>query len=186
VGAATVLRCISGGDDAPRDVAGIAAALGVHPNTVRKHLGRLTRDGLVVEETERRGGPGRPARTYRPVPVPPEPYEQLALLLLELRRSPAGAAEVGFAAGVRAASRMPDAVTAVAAVATLHGLTPTIDGDDVLLGTCPFEAALVADAHTVCSLHAGLARGAAALHGADVAVVREGDGCRLHLTRRSP
>jgi predicted ArsR family transcriptional regulator len=46
----------------------LADALGLHANTVRFHLARLARDGLVREGRSEDGGPGRPKLTYRPVP----------------------------------------------------------------------------------------------------------------------
>lgn len=66
MGAAAVLRCVR--EDAPQDVADLATATGLHPNTVRKHLARLERAGLVVSEIDRSGRPGRPLRRYRTVP----------------------------------------------------------------------------------------------------------------------
>jgi predicted ArsR family transcriptional regulator len=172
--AADVLRCLQG---APQDVAGLAAATGLHPNSVRKQLAILVRRGEVVEETVRTGRVGRPRRVYRAMPAG-SPYERLALLLLELRGAGAGGdpVEIGRRAG--AAIDAPDALTAVRLTAMAHGLAPVVDGDDVVLTACPFAAAVDIDARTVCDLHLGLARGAAARHGAEVDLVA-GAECRF-------
>jgi predicted ArsR family transcriptional regulator len=63
-GAATILRHL---EAVPQDVAALAGSLGVHPNTVRKHLERLRRDGLVESELVRSGKVGRPRLAYRAV-----------------------------------------------------------------------------------------------------------------------
>lgn len=177
-GAAAVLRCIDAG--APQDVAGLAAALDLHPNTVRKHLARLTRDGRIVRETMRTGRPGRPHVRYRPSSRPADAYERLAVLLVELHRSGETPLVLGRRVGAGEAATSDDPVDAVVAVSTTHGLAPEVRGDDVVL-LCPFAAAVAVDAETVCELHLGLAQGAAARHGATVGV-EIGPPCRFHVT----
>jgi predicted ArsR family transcriptional regulator len=44
------------------------------------------------------------------------------------------------------------------------------DGADVVLRTCPFESAALADPDTVCALHLGIAEGVAGLTGDRVVV----------------
>jgi predicted ArsR family transcriptional regulator len=111
-GAADVLRCIT---DAPQGVAALAAATGLHPNTVRKHLATLVRVGLVVSGTDRVGRPGRPGRVYAPAPVHPA-----------VRAVSASLADDGFAPDVRgndvvlATCPFADAVAVDPQVCSLH------------------------------------------------------------------
>ncbi|TFC24938.1 ArsR family transcriptional regulator [Cryobacterium sp. MDB1-18-2] len=57
----------------PLDVPALAAAVGLHPNTVRSHLERLLEVGLVTETVEARTRPGRPRLLYAAVPPEAEP-----------------------------------------------------------------------------------------------------------------
>jgi predicted ArsR family transcriptional regulator len=59
----------------PMDVPKIAAAVGLHPNTVRSHLARLLEVGLVSEAIEVRTRPGRPRMLYSAVPRETDPPE---------------------------------------------------------------------------------------------------------------
>lgn len=82
-----VLRLLQG-SDRPLTIAAIAAALGVHPNTVRFHLDALV-DGDRVERAPSGpiDGPGRPAALFRPVramdPNGRREYRLLAEILLD-------------------------------------------------------------------------------------------------------
>lgn len=165
--AASILRCIESG--APQDVTGLASALGLHPNTVRKHLRHLLRARLVVEEDDRSGRAGRPRRLYRPAPPPDS---DMIALARRLGRS-TGAAEAADAAG---------ATDAVVAITAAHGLIPTVVGDEVVIERCGFaDEPLGAP---VCALHIGLAEGAAAAHGARVRLAVDAGArtCRFRLT----
>ncbi len=79
-----VLRALSEAEH-PVGVAEIGRALGVHPNTVRFHLGHLQADGLVTEVRRSPRGPGRPASLFRVVPrmdpKGPRDYRVLAEIL---------------------------------------------------------------------------------------------------------
>src|SRR5688500_16149398 len=52
----------------PLSVQQLADEVGLHSNTVRFHLGRLTRAGLVKEESAGPSGPGRPKLVYSAAP----------------------------------------------------------------------------------------------------------------------
>ncbi len=74
-----------------RGVSDLAKAVGLHPVTVRYHLGILLRDGLIEQVRYRReGGIGRPAALYRVRTdagvegYPPRRYEMLSEILLRL------------------------------------------------------------------------------------------------------
>lgn len=184
VRAAAVLRCIEAAADAPQDVAGIAAELGLHPNTVRKHLANLLRAGLIEQHRGGSGRRGRPRHLYRAAPRPVPAYEQLAVMLLDLHRTGADARSIGRARGWEAGAGAADAIAAVATVAAANDLRPRVDGIDVVIAACPFESALGIDDATVCSLHLGFLEGAAAAHGACVAMVRDDRGCRFRVDAR--
>lgn len=57
----------------PLDVPALAAAVGLHPNTVRSHLDRLLEVGLVSEAIEARTRPGRPRLLYTAVAPETDP-----------------------------------------------------------------------------------------------------------------
>jgi predicted ArsR family transcriptional regulator len=55
----------------PMTVPELAAAVGLHVNTVRPHVDRLVRDGFAVRGSERRTAPGRPHVVYTLAPAGP-------------------------------------------------------------------------------------------------------------------
>ncbi|WP_166792566.1 helix-turn-helix transcriptional regulator [Cryobacterium algoricola] len=57
----------------PLDIPALAAAVGLHPNTVRSHLDRLLEVGLVTEAVEARTRPGRPRLLYASIPPESDP-----------------------------------------------------------------------------------------------------------------
>jgi predicted ArsR family transcriptional regulator len=180
-------------------VAELTEHLGVNHNTVRQHLAKLCRAGLVVEEVEARDRPGRPRLVYRVDGVAaepwgaPGPYERLALLLTEVVRSGRSPREVGRVAGRREATPArsgADAIDALERDAARQGFEPARRARrgrvELVLQKCPYETAATADPKTVCQLHLGWAEGLAERAG-NVAV--EGlvvedphaAGCRLRL-----
>ena len=165
-----------------------AEAVGVTRQVAAFHLDRLVRLGLLETESRRltgRSGPGagRPAKLYRrsgrdfAVSVPPRRYELAAELLAEaVQRSvdtgtAVGAvlAQVARTRGARlgqavAARLRPRAgrravTEAVRAELADQGYVPRVVGDEVVLGSCPFDA--LADAHRdlVCGMNLELLTG---------------------------
>lgn len=61
----TRLAIVNALRERPREIAELADAAGVHPNTVRSHLDRLHRAGVLATESVRRGTRGRPTKQYR-------------------------------------------------------------------------------------------------------------------------
>jgi predicted ArsR family transcriptional regulator len=195
--AARILEAVSDAGG-PVTVTEVAERLAVHPNTVRQHLQRLRDAELVVEETEAPGGHrGRPRLLYHPVPealdAPPRtnPYEWLAVVLLEGQRSGEDLRQIARAHGqAEVANDAAGGVQAIARLAADHGFHPRQeqhgDGLELVLERCPIAAAAGQDPGTVCRVHLGLLEGAAeAVGGVQVQGIADADpraaGCRVRL-----
>jgi predicted ArsR family transcriptional regulator len=154
--------------------AGLASALGRHPNGVRRQLRALTRDGAVGAEREVSGRRGRPAVRYRVAGERREALatQRLASMLVEL------VGEIGPDEGEveefgrRQAAHLattPDGRKALLDLLTTMGFAPRETTPaaasragcvEVVLGHCPFAGAVRADGgKLVCVLHRGLSRG---------------------------
>ena len=156
---------------APVGVAELTEHFGVNHNAIRQHLAKLVAAGLVVEGKATASGPGRPRLVYSVDPTSDSrwgvtgPYERLSLLLTEVIRSGDTPREVGRRAGrqMREADPDADAVALLCTAMAQQGFEPELrrrrGGTDVLLHTCPFESAALADPGTVCQLHLGLSEG---------------------------
>lgn len=154
-------------------VAELTDALGLNHNAVRQHLAKLVAAGLVLEERAAPSGPGRPRFVYSVDPGAESrwgvtgPYERLSLLLTEVISSGETPVEVGRRIGRREAhDHATDDPTAALEAAMAHaGFEPTREqqGDDVqlLLHSCPFATAALAEPDIVCELHRGIAIGVA-------------------------
>lgn len=182
----------------PVTVRELTDLLAVNHNTVRQHLAKLVRAGLVTEDREARTEPGRPRLVYRVDTAAverwgePGPYARLSLLLLEMVRTGGSARDVGRRVGERDGAAASDPASAVALIeddARRQGFSPRRDpagGLDLVLEDCPYAEAASADAATVCALHLGLAEGLAAAAGhVEVTGLEPKNprraGCRLHL-----
>jgi DNA-binding transcriptional ArsR family regulator len=97
----------------PVRVAAIAAHLGLNHTGVRRHLAALRDAGLVVEERAAPGVPGRPPLEYRAsrkdavASAGTAVYEELAVLVLRLRRDGGSPRAAGVEEGRRAVSGDP-------------------------------------------------------------------------------
>jgi predicted ArsR family transcriptional regulator len=179
----------------PCTVAALSAQIGQHSNTIREHLDRLAKGGLVVRTQAPAQGRGRPAWLYsaaRAVGSDHEAREYAALasvLAAQIGRISsqpgADAIEAGRMWGrelVRgsepskgersgpAASR--SAVATRRTVVTLLddlGFAPSTDArvSVVRLRRCPLLEAAHRNPEVVCSVHLGLVRGALEELGAD-------------------
>jgi predicted ArsR family transcriptional regulator len=179
----------------PVDVAELTEHVGLHHTAVRQHLAKLVSAGLVVEAVEHRAIRGRPKLRYA---LPPAAgpggaaaYERLAVLLAEALRTGDEPVDVGRRAGRAVEVPAGGGVAAVEAEMARQGFEPTLRRKaggrvDLVLGSCPFESAALANPDAVCALHLGLAEGVAeAAGGVEVEglVVRDPRraGCRLRL-----
>lgn len=179
----------------PVGVAELTAELGLNHNAIRQHLAKLVDAGLVTEGTAPPAGRGRPRLTYEVDPAADGrwgvagPYERLSVLLTELAAGDESAQEVGRRAGLRlTAGPSADPVGTFVDQMARQGFEPTARRTgrrvDVVLATCPFASAVLADPDVVCELHLGLARGVAeAVGGLEVDELVAKDprraGCRL-------
>jgi predicted ArsR family transcriptional regulator len=166
----------------PVDVAELTDHFGLNHNAIRQHLAKLVDAGLVTEGQATGGGRGRP-------------YERLSVLLTEILRTGDTAYEVGKrSVGNAAPAAGEDPVSLVVDVMERQGFDPEVRNDrgrkvDVVLRTCPFESAVLADPDTICDLHLGMAEGVAELSGhrlvLDELVVHDPRraGCRLRMHR---
>jgi predicted ArsR family transcriptional regulator len=157
--------------EAPVGVAELTSHLALNHNAIRQHLAKLLDADLVVELRIPTGGPGRPRLGYELSAAGDSrwgtvgPYERLSLLLTEIIRTGDTPVEVGRRAGRRMRPKAPtgDPATDMATAMAHQGFEPEIrpkrNGADVVLQTCPFASAALADRETVCSLHLGIAEG---------------------------
>jgi predicted ArsR family transcriptional regulator len=156
------------------DVSEMTEHFGLNHNAIRQHLAKLVEAGLVVEETARTGGRGRPKLLYGLDPKAESrwgvtgPYERLASWLAEIVRTGDSPVEVGRRAGRRhqlGGTDVADPVAHLVDQMARHGFDPTVrergEAFDVTLHTCPFESTALADPDTVCKLHLGMAYGIA-------------------------
>lgn len=163
-----------------RDVHDLAAAVELHPSTVRFHLETLRRAGLVVRVTQPQDGRGRPRTAYAAVQAPANanPYQGLAALLAagladtsEARSARAeriGEEWAGELLGARAldGASVEEAAVRVSGLFERLGFGPELGtsehGPQIRLHACPFRSVARDHPDVVCSVHLGLLRGSLA------------------------
>jgi len=193
--------------EAPLSIADIAEKLGVHPNTIRFHLGRLVTAGRVERVAVPPSGPGRPALMFRSRPgmdpSGPRNFRLLAGVLaqnLRTRPHPAeSAAEAGRVWGRQLLDGRVDGVPSdEQAVDRLVGILDDLGfmperaahtpATAIGLRHCPFLELVDDQAAIVCPVHLGLMQGAMDAMQAPLTVERleafaEPDLCLAHLGR---
>ncbi|MGQ0625870.1 MAG: helix-turn-helix transcriptional regulator [Sporichthyaceae bacterium] len=155
----------------------VAAAVGLHTNTVRFHLRHLVEDGLAAQTTEQRTGPGRPRVLYRARTEAPggRSYLLLAQMLAQATTAAKDPAIVeltgrrwggqllteGIAAGN--GTRSSEAALHLHAVLDSIGFAPDIStaGAEltITLRHCPFLEVARRHPALVCGMHEGLIQG---------------------------
>jgi predicted ArsR family transcriptional regulator len=169
--------------DRPVDIAALTAHFGLHHNAIRQHLAKLVAAGLVTEDRRAGPGRGRPRLVYR-VSAHADgrwgvigPYERLSVLLVEMLRTGDAAVEVGQRSVLRNGPNTEtggDPVAMIADAMERQGFDPAVrrrgDRIEMVLRTCPYTTAVLADADSVCALHLGMAKGLASLGGEKVEI----------------
>lgn len=158
----------------PVSVSELTGYIQLNHNAVRQHLAVLTEAGLVIEETERRGRPGRPRLLYRQHPEVaerwevPGSYAWLAGLLSAAIRHGQDPRQAGRQDSHRRAAEISgpgDPADLMEQELSRRGFRPARAERgrrlEFTLGRCPFAEVAAADPSTVCQLHLGLAEGLA-------------------------
>lgn len=159
----------------PAGTEAIAAALGLHPNGVRRHLDRMQEAGLI-ERTRSVGGRGRPGDLWALAPGadpgggPPTGYTDLARWLA--RATPPSRSRLrevvraGTDIGRELAPSGPgdDPVEGFRRAVASLGFRPEFetrgeDGFVCTLENCPYRESVKENQDLVCSLHEGITRG---------------------------
>ncbi|ADT99452.1 MULTISPECIES: helix-turn-helix transcriptional regulator [Mycolicibacterium] len=186
---------------APVRITAVAAALDLHPNTVREHLDALTGHGLAERVTETPSKRGRPAALYRPSAadpaIPAQDYAGLATALAgHIARTSTQPERDARAAGASWGHELcDDTVTtddpraAVLTVLARLGFGPDADGPDgsIALRSCPLLEAARRYPAIVCQVHLGIVEGVLERFGAvtdtapELVAFAEPGACRLFL-----
>lgn len=154
--------------DHPAAITDLTPVAGGHPNSVRLHLESLLKDGLVELVALEATGRGRPAKLYQATihgrqlaqqDTTPDDFRAFVDATIDHLAggadAPASARALGRSWGQRLTERSgtkPDMMETLAA----QGFTPTVEGDVVLLRTCPFVREARRQPELICSLHQGL------------------------------
>ena len=150
-------------------VAELTDHLELNHNAIRKHLTQLVAAGLVLEDRERRATPGRPRLLYRIAPKTAageeQSYRRLAVLLAEAMASGDDPAVVGRRATATSPTPSAGGLETVTARLAAEGFEPSLrlrgGGSEIVLGSCPFADAAIANPEAVCGLQLGLVEGLA-------------------------
>jgi predicted ArsR family transcriptional regulator len=150
------------------DTKHLAARLGLHPNTVRWHLGALTDAGLVFSAPEPRRQRGRPSVVHRltadGAARDRDEYRLLATMLTAAIASDANAEALAYDTGVRWGQHL-EASEPGASVADLldrEGFAASEHDGRIEMRRCPFYALAEESPEVICTLHHGLIDGALA------------------------
>src|SRR4051794_24659608 len=160
----------------PLTTAEIAEMLDLHVNTVRPHLERMRDVGLLLVDTEARGGVGRPQHRYSlsaeapSLGLEPSPFPTLARMLV--RAAAAGGLdgaelrEAGCEQGVADGSAWaPDSVgieVVIGEQARLGFDPETAEADTeatIAFAHCPFRELAEQHPDLICAMHRGLVEG---------------------------
>lgn len=168
---------------APVGVADINREFPFNHNAIRQHLAKLVDAGLVTEQRDQAGRPGRPRLVYAASAGADSrwgrtsPYQRLSILLAEIIETGDEPVVVGRRAGealAAAATPTADAAEMMVEVMAAQGFEPELHRKPrtaaIVLQTCPFETAAIGHRETICAMHLGIAEGVAASAGGNVTV----------------
>jgi predicted ArsR family transcriptional regulator len=149
----------------------LGASVGLHPNTVRWHVGALVDAGLVEGRPERRHARGRPTVVYRltseGMTHGRDDYRLLATMLTD-----AVPPQAAYATGVRWGEFLHEPGQGIAELMNAQGFDAELEDDRLAMRHCPFYALAEDSPHVVCALHRGIMDGALAADGSTVRVQR--------------
>lgn len=186
----------------PLSTGEVAAALGLHPNTIRPHLERMREAGLLTVKVDSRGSVGRPQHRYAvsadapSLGVEPPSYPLLAGLLANVAaaESPASdrVASVGARHGRVLAKSSPSGATCGEGLNVAMqelGFSPATSEDSrnttIRFTECPYRRMAEAFPDLVCQLHRGMVEGYVAEKGGstvvEFATLEDRDPCRAEL-----
>ena len=157
--------------DAELDTNDLARAVGLHPNTVRWHLGVLADEGLVEASPKRRPSRGRPSVIYRLTPDgvahDRDEYRLLATMLAGVVASDEHGVARAYEEGVRWGRRIQAAEPerSVPELLDRQGFAAAGADDRIEMRRCPFYALAECAPGVVCTLHQGIIDGALAESG---------------------
>jgi predicted ArsR family transcriptional regulator len=154
--------------------ADLAAATGLHANTVRVHLDQLVAAGLVTTSQLHGRGRARPPTWYRAATARSEAADyrllsaMLASALQSDRTGPSPAAEAAgrrwgreLLAAAPTAADDPDPAGPITALFERLGFAPRDEDDHLALVACPYRELAREHPDVICGLHLGILRGAA-------------------------
>lgn len=157
------------------DARELAGRLGLHPNTIRWHLGVLAREGAVSSRPEPNGARGRPRIVYRlqegAAEGTREEYKLLATVLsgsLAAAGEGARAEESGRAWGRYLVDRAApvgalsdeEAAGRIAGFLDDQGFATEVAAGEIRMRRCPFRDLAASHPEIVCAAHRGLVDGA--------------------------
>lgn len=163
-----VLRRLSEGP--PASLPELAGVAGVHVNTARPHVLALARAGVLIREAEEPVGRGRPADRYRlaedwrmPAADLGALAELLAALVLRLGPDPAQVERFGRDWGRFLVGRpgSPELDRELPRALERLGFNARIDGDNVVLSSCPCPLVAPERPELLCGLIVAVIEGAA-------------------------
>ena len=179
------------------DTRQLAERLGLHPNTIRWHLGLLTDAGLIQATPERKHGRGRPSIVHRltgeGIARGRDEYRLLATMLTDIVAADGHGKRRAYEAGVRWGRHLqqgePD--SSLAELLDREGFEAEQHGEQVEMRRCPFYVLAESSPHVICTLHHGIIDGALAEAGSEQSVERlepfvEPGLCIAQLRRRFP
>jgi predicted ArsR family transcriptional regulator len=163
----SILRTLA--DRGGRTLEELAAAAGVHSNTLRRHVDELEREGALVRSQQSRTGRGRPrvlyalAQGWSPDGESTGLAELLAGLIQRLEPSRSRVTSFGHTWGAYLAERPGKERPEQAAVGALESLGFDVEaeaGAEIRLRGCPCPLVSPGDPGLVCALACAVADGA--------------------------
>ena len=153
------------------DAAALAAAVGLHPNTVRWHLASLVEAGTVRAEPLRRRVRGRPRITYSLTAsggaAARDEYRLLAEMLAATVESSTNGVDRAYETGLDVGKRLrrADESATTAELLDREGFSATQRGQRIEMRRCPFLDLARQSPRAVCTLHRGILDGTLAAAG---------------------